>query len=211
MNRSLLVLALGLSPLLPSSAGAASLEWLNLPATTGMTFQQACQTFPQYRPATEGEVQLLLASFNFPIAESLQVLPDLRPALAQFDNYLGLNMAGAGPAYGFAGTIGDGAGREGYQPVIMAAPRLLATDYEASHVEAAVNYQTLGGWWLVSRDEIAVAARDDVAWRGLGHFMVREVEPQASPLAVAVSPVPEPSVALLLAAGLAGLAVRRRA
>jgi len=102
----------------------AGLEWLDLSASTGLSFAQVSAgfdtggAFEGYRYATSTEVQHLLGEFGLPTTASTTYSTSLAPQLAVFDSYLGLNFGGLGPAYGFQAMVGDAIdGFAGYHPL----------------------------------------------------------------------------------------------
>ena len=180
----------------------AGLEWLDLSASTGLSFAQVSAgfdtggAFEGYRYATSTEVQHLLGEFGLPTTASTTYSTSLAPQLAVFDSYLGLNFGGLGPAYGFQAMVGDAIdGFAGYHPLFYGFPYSLNTDLGDG------SFVAVGDRLVDTYAEATIGYSETGFERGLGHFLVRD----------AVSPAPEPSTWALLAAGLALIGVRARA
>ena len=182
---------------------ASGLEWLDLSQTTGYSFDELLGQFGTdgkfagFRYASAIEAQGVLAQLGLPIAPyAVYRSGVLSAALARFDALFGLNVGGAGPAYGFAAEVGDALpGYPGYHAAYFGFPTTLNTDLPLSEIEGGF------GDLLVSTREVTVGYASGYKDRNLGYFVVRQV-----------SAVPEPQTLALMLGGLllTTAVVRRR-
>lgn len=160
---------------------ATGLEWLDVPLTMELSFNQATETtYVQdlgFRHATDTEIRGLLASFG---------ITDLTGVRVE-ENYVGVRLMLdlMGPGYN-SGTLEVLSGF--YAPTASMLVGWLSVD-------APISEDTINGRARISPDVFRV----DLPQEGTGNFLVREV-----------ADIPVPPAIWLLTTGYLGLLMRKR-